>query len=146
MLTWRACSPPSIRWQIARVPCPVSSRSAPRKPGWPRHPRSNPTTVEFLLERCADLNEQFQSLEFTLPPGPIHGDAHTSNLLTDHGQVVLLDFEAVAAGPWEWDLVPTAVACERFRLARNTTRSSPIPTGLTCAPGLVTPCCGRSAS
>ena len=70
-------------------------------------------------ERCADLNEQFQSLEFALPPGPIHGDAHTSNLLTDHGQVVLLDFEAVAAGPREWDLVPTAVACERFRLSEE---------------------------
>jgi Ser/Thr protein kinase RdoA (MazF antagonist) len=74
---------------------------------------------EFLRERCADLNEQFQHLEFALPPGPIHGDAHTSNLLTDHGQVVLLDFEAVAVGPREWDLMPTAVARERFRLSEE---------------------------
>ena len=32
---------------------------------------------------------------------------------------MLLDFEAVAAGPREWDLVPTAVACERFRLSQE---------------------------
>jgi hypothetical protein len=25
-------------------------------------------------------------LDFALPPGPIHGDAPTRNLLTDHGQ------------------------------------------------------------
>ena len=36
---------------------------------------------------------------FALPQGPIHGDAHTRNLLTDHGQVVLLDFESAAVGP-----------------------------------------------
>ena len=74
---------------------------------------------DFLRDRCADLNDQFQNLDFALPPGPIHGDAHTSNLLTDHGQVVLLDFEAVAVGPREWDLVPTAVARERFRLSEE---------------------------
>jgi hypothetical protein len=33
--------------------------------------------------------------------------------------VVLLDFEAVAVGPREWDLVPTAVARERFRLSEE---------------------------
>ena len=77
----------------------------------------DPDDRDFLRERCAGLNEQFQHLDFALPPGPIHGDAHTSNLLTDHGQVVLLDFEAVAVGPREWDLMPTAVARERFRLS-----------------------------
>ncbi len=71
---------------------------------------------DFLRARCADLTEQFQKLEFALPIGPIHGDAHTSNLLTDHGQVVLLDFEAVAIGPREWDLLPTSIARERFGL------------------------------
>jgi hypothetical protein len=33
--------------------------------------------------------------------------------------VVLLDFEAVAVGPREWDLMPTAVARERFRLSEE---------------------------
>jgi Ser/Thr protein kinase RdoA (MazF antagonist) len=74
---------------------------------------------DFLRARCADLNEQLRNLEFALPQGPIHGDAHTRNLLTDHGQVVLLDFESAAIGPREWDLLPTAIACERYGLAEK---------------------------
>ena len=68
----------------------------------------------FLEGRCAVLNDQLQRLKFALPPGPIHGDAHTSNLLTDGGQVVLLDFESAAVGPREWDLLPTAIGVERY--------------------------------
>ena len=72
--------------------------------------------LDLLRERCATLTEQFRELDFALRPGPIHGDAHTGNLLTDHDEVVLLDFEAVAIGPREWDLLPTAIAYERFGL------------------------------
>ena len=71
---------------------------------------------DFLSARCADLSARLQDLAFALPLGPIHGDAHTKNLLTDHGQVVLLDFEAAAAGPREWDLLPTAIAVDRYGL------------------------------
>jgi Phosphotransferase enzyme family len=74
---------------------------------------------DFLRERCTALNEQLQELEFALPTGPIHGDAHTRNLLTDRGQVVLLDFESAAIGPREWDLMPTAIATERYGLAEG---------------------------
>jgi len=69
---------------------------------------------EFLTSRCDDLNDELQHLEFALPRGPIHGDAHTNNLLTDHGQVVLIDFESAAVGPREWDLLPTAIGVERY--------------------------------
>ncbi len=69
---------------------------------------------EFLEGRCAELNDQLQHLAFALPHGPIHGDAHTRNLLTDRGQVVLLDFEAAAVGPREWDLLPTAIGVDRY--------------------------------
>ncbi len=69
---------------------------------------------DFLQSRCAELNEQLPHLAFALPRGPIHGDAHTNNLLTDRGQVVLLDFESAAIGPREWDLLPTAIAVERY--------------------------------
>lgn len=79
----------------------------------------DPADRDFLRDRCADLKEQFEHLEFALPVGPIHGDAHTRNLLTDHGQVVLLDFEAAAYGPREWDLLPTAIAVERYGLAED---------------------------
>jgi hypothetical protein len=75
--------------------------------------------LEFLRDRCGELAGQFRRLEFALRPGPIHGDAHTSNLLTDHGQVVLLDFESAAHGPREWDLMPTAIAVERYGLPED---------------------------
>ena len=47
---------------------------------------------DFLRARCDELNEQIQELTYALPAGAIHGDAHPRNLLTDSGQVVLLDF------------------------------------------------------
>jgi Ser/Thr protein kinase RdoA (MazF antagonist) len=79
---------------------------------------NNVTTADrhFLSARSADLSAQLQGLTFALPRGPIHGDAHTKNLLTDHGQVVLLDFESAAIGPREWDLLPTAIAVDRYGL------------------------------
>jgi len=73
-----------------------------------------PSDRDFLRARCAELNDQLQHLAFALPRGPIHGDAHTNNLLTDRGQVVLLDFESAAVGPREWDLLPTAIGVERY--------------------------------
>ena len=73
-----------------------------------------PDDRDYLRTRCAELNDEFLHLTFALPRGPIHGDAHTRNLLTDHGQVVLLDFEASAVGPREWDLLPTAIGVERY--------------------------------
>ena len=71
---------------------------------------------DFLRTRCDELNEQLQELTYALPTGPIHGDAHPRNLLTDNGQVVLLDFEVASIGPREWDLLPTAIATERYGL------------------------------
>lgn len=72
--------------------------------------------LDFLHHRIADLTKQFEYLDFAQPVGPIHGDAHTKNLLTDHGQVVLIDFEAAAIGPREWDLLPTSIAVQRYGL------------------------------
>jgi Ser/Thr protein kinase RdoA (MazF antagonist) len=75
--------------------------------------------LEFLHGLRADLTEQFGGLTFALPVGPIHGDAYTGNLLVDRGQVVLSDFEDSAIGPREWDLLPTAIAVERYGLAED---------------------------
>jgi Ser/Thr protein kinase RdoA (MazF antagonist) len=68
----------------------------------------------FLLARCRELEARYKDLEFALPKGPIHGDAHTGNLMCDRGTVCLLDFEMVGNGPREWDLMPTAIGLERF--------------------------------
>jgi Ser/Thr protein kinase RdoA (MazF antagonist) len=97
-------------------PCELASFD----PLGPSHSRlANAGTVsqddrDFLRARCTELNDELQHLEFALPRGPIHGDAHTRNLLTDHGQVVLIDFESSAVGPREWDLLPTAIGVERY--------------------------------
>lgn len=72
--------------------------------------------VTFMRALSASLEEQLRTLEFALPLGPIHGDAWPGNLLTDHGRVVLLDFESAAIGPREWDLLPTVIATDRYGL------------------------------
>lgn len=74
---------------------------------------------KFIQSRCAELTQEFRRLQFALPMGPIHGDAWIGNLLTDRGQVVLADFESAAIGPREWDLLPTAIAVERYGLAEE---------------------------
>jgi len=79
----------------------------------------DPVDRDFLRALREDLNDRLQHLEFALPVGPIHGDAHTGNLLADQGHAVLLDFEAAAFGPREWDLLPTAIAVERYGLAEE---------------------------
>ena len=76
----------------------------------------------FLLAWSADLRERFRGLDFVLPPGFVHGDAHTGNLLGRAGRAVLTDFEMAAIGPREWDLIPTAVSRARFGLAEDAYR------------------------
>jgi aminoglycoside phosphotransferase (APT) family kinase protein len=67
----------------------------------------------YLRERCAQLRDRYAGLEFVLPRGVIHGDAHEANALRDRsGAVVLLDFEAAAWGPREWDV---GVLAMRYR-------------------------------
>jgi Ser/Thr protein kinase RdoA (MazF antagonist) len=71
----------------------------------------------FLLSRLDELRRAFDEVKFVLPPGFIHGDAHTGNLLGEAGNAVLGDFEAVANGPREWDLVAVAMSVARFGLS-----------------------------
>ncbi|MET9243875.1 aminoglycoside phosphotransferase family protein [Nonomuraea sp. NPDC003709] len=61
--------------------------------------------IEFLRQRIKELYAEYNALEFALPAGHIHGDAHRGNLMrrTD-GSVILIDFERFAFGPREWDL------------------------------------------
>lgn len=68
----------------------------------------------FLLARCDALETMLPELEFPLPPGPIHGDAHTGNLLGRSGGTFLTYFEVFSVGSREWDSVPLAVGAARF--------------------------------
>lgn len=53
----------------------------------------------------AELSEAWETTSFDLPRGPIHGDAHTSNLLRGaDGRLALVDLEDTCLGPREWDL------------------------------------------
>lgn len=70
----------------------------------------------FLIEWCRELRHRFGRLEFALPTGFVHGDAHTGNLMGEPGRAVLIDFEGAAIGPREWDLVAIAVSRARFGL------------------------------
>jgi hypothetical protein len=53
-------------------------------------------------------------LEFALPRGFVHGDAHLGNLIPGPGGPVLCDFDSSGVGPPEWDLIPFAVGVLRF--------------------------------
>lgn len=59
---------------------------------------------QFIADRQSELRALYESMSFELDPGPIHGDAHLGNLMRrEDGTVVLIDFEAFAWGPREWD-------------------------------------------
>jgi len=59
-------------------------------------------------------------LDFPLPAGLIHGDAHIGNLMRSaSGQVILGDWDHVATGPREWDLVQIHYIHRRFGRAAD---------------------------
>jgi hypothetical protein len=69
---------------------------------------------EFLLGRCDEMASRIDDLDFELPPGLIHGDAHLGNLIPSPAGAVLCDFDSTCVGPPEWDLAPLAVGVVRF--------------------------------
>ncbi|MEU8430371.1 aminoglycoside phosphotransferase family protein [Micromonospora aurantiaca] len=78
-----------------------------------------------LRWRCDRAEEDLDRVAWQLPPGVIHGDAHTGNILLPlPGQgassptPLLCDLDGVCLGPREWDLVPTAHGATRFGRSR----------------------------
>jgi len=71
--------------------------------------------AEFLRALVGELRSRYETLNFPLPPGVIHGDANVGNvILSRDGEPVLIDLDGFAVGPREWDLVQTALFYERF--------------------------------
>ncbi|MFD5554715.1 aminoglycoside phosphotransferase family protein [Streptomyces sp. NPDC127068] len=70
----------------------------------------------FLRHRVSQLREELAGVRFDSVPTPIHGDAHSQNLMVDStGRVVLIDFENVSFDHPEWDLMVTAVEHHSLR-------------------------------
>jgi hypothetical protein len=68
----------------------------------------NDAQRRWLQERIASLTEQYEQLDTHLGTGLIHNDAHLGNLLPTGTGWLLADWDRVATGPREWDLVPVA--------------------------------------
>lgn len=65
---------------------------------------------QWLLRFCRELEQAWTEIPKGLPECVIHGDAWAGNCVVDSsGRAYLLDFERVAIGPPEWDLVSTAI-------------------------------------
>ena len=75
-----------------------------------------PDLVERLMRRCDELDAALRAVNWTLPRSLVHGDAHLRNLLwTPDDTIVVCDFDSVASGPPEWDLVPAVHGVVRYR-------------------------------
>ncbi|MET8090783.1 aminoglycoside phosphotransferase family protein [Micromonospora sp. NPDC005220] len=80
-----------------------------------------------LHRRCDKAEEDLDRVAWQLPPGVIHGDAHTGNILlaasgggaTARPRPLLCDLDGMCIGPREWDLVPTAHGAARFGRSRT---------------------------
>jgi aminoglycoside phosphotransferase (APT) family kinase protein len=73
-----------------------------------------------MLTDCAErIAAELDHIAPTVPPGVIHGQAEVGNVLLRAGDPVFIDFERVAIGPREWDLIDTAVTVTRFGLPEH---------------------------
>jgi hypothetical protein len=63
----------------------------------------------WLLQRCDEIADDTEALDYELPPGVIHGDPFLGNLIAGPDAPILCDFDGVSHGPREWDLTPAAV-------------------------------------
>jgi aminoglycoside phosphotransferase (APT) family kinase protein len=71
--------------------------------------------IAYLTARYERLQAAFLEVSYAFPPGPVHGDAHVANLIRHQGgRVLMLDFEAFAYGPREWDLTITGARRDGF--------------------------------
>lgn len=68
----------------------------------------------WLIDRIATVREELAAYDWSLGTGLIHGDAWAGNLLSSPQGVALGDWDRVAHGPREVDLIPTWHAARRY--------------------------------
>jgi Ser/Thr protein kinase RdoA (MazF antagonist) len=74
-----------------------------------------PQDRAFLTLTLTQMRALYAGIEFTLPPGVIHGDASIGNVLRDsRGHPVVIDLDGFAIGPREWDVALTAIYYDSF--------------------------------
>lgn len=74
---------------------------------------------EWLIGQIAELDTAWTQLQFALPGGLVHGDAHPNNLLPCvAGGALLGDWDHTGHGPREWDLVQPHYFHRRFTTTR----------------------------
>ncbi|WP_407286438.1 phosphotransferase family protein [Streptomyces sp. BP-8] len=71
-------------------------------------------TKHFLAERADCLEHSLRTVEYVLPKGVVQGDPQHRNALFDGDDTVLCDWDTVAIGQPEWDLVTLEIHCRRF--------------------------------
>ncbi len=95
----------------------------------------------WLLRRCDELAAAYHEIDWILPRGIVHGDAHTGNLLPHPvHQWVLIDWDSVSPGPPEYDFMPVYNRLRRFGYPPGTWQefTRAYGTGLTGWPGMDT--------
>ncbi|GHE81061.1 aminoglycoside phosphotransferase [Amycolatopsis deserti] len=125
-VTWWHLLPPhrpATPGELATVLKAVHSLNVPTRPELPLHnpftdiaPRIRAATSinaddrDWLLQRLDQLQADYRQLETTQDRYVLHGDAWQGNVaVPDDGRPILLDLEAFAIGPKQWDLVQIAV-------------------------------------
>jgi Ser/Thr protein kinase RdoA (MazF antagonist) len=74
--------------------------------------------LDPLGELLATLEVRVPGLTTELGVGVIHGDSHYGNVMCLPGHnLILIDFDQIACGPREWDLVPSLVTRRRFGMS-----------------------------
>ena len=70
--------------------------------------------VPLLWEWHNRLEETWMEVPSLLGEGPLHGNAHRGNGASRGREVCMMDFDLLAWGPREWDLLPETLAPRRY--------------------------------
>ncbi len=99
-------------FEVRRLDDPLTSVAA----ALDRAPDAIPDEdVAWLQRRVTELRETWRSLDHTRPACLVHGDAHPNNVLRlNDGRLLLSDWDHVAIGPPEWDLIQPLYTRRRF--------------------------------